>query len=96
MLESVYQARLVKKIEDSLRGSFVLKNDPGYRQGVPDLTILYFDRWGMLEVKTSFDADYQPNQEYYLNLFGNMSFAAMICPENEEEVLNALQVALVS
>lgn len=96
MLESAYQARLIKKIEDTLRGSFVLKNDTGHRQGVPDLTVFYGDRWGMLEVKTSFDADYQPNQEYYLNFFDKMSFAAMICPENEEEVLNALQDALLS
>jgi hypothetical protein len=94
MKENAYQAQLIKKIRVRLPGCMILKNDSGYMQGIPDLTILHFDRWGILEVKakhpTSPD-DYEPNQEYYLDLLNGMSFAAMICPENEEEILDALQ-----
>lgn len=91
MLESVYQSRLIKKIRRLLPDSYILKNDPDYIQGVPDLIILYKDRWAALEVKASADADEQPNQGFYISELNHMSFAAFIYPENEEEVLYALQ-----
>lgn len=95
MLESEYQAQLRRKIEKLLPGCYVFKNDPEVNmQGVPDLTVLYHDRWGMLEVKANAKAPYQPNQEYYLEKFHEMSFSATIYPENEEEVLNELQRSL--
>lgn len=91
MAESKYQSRLIKKLEKLFPGIVIQKNDSGYRQGVPDLSLFYRRRWAMLEVKDSLSSDYQPNQEYYLELFNEMSFASMICPENEEEVLYGLQ-----
>lgn len=97
MTESAYQAKLIRKLErEWFPGCVVIKNDPQHRQGILDLTILYDAMWAMLEVKASFSAPYQPNQEYYIEEFGRMSFAAMICPENEEEVLVALQEAFAS
>lgn len=74
-------------------GSIVLKNDPNYIQGFPDLLILFNNAWAALEVKKSLRARTQPNQEYYVELLGNMSFAAFICPENKEEILRELQQA---
>lgn len=94
MLERDFQAKLIKKIEKLLPGCFILKNDSGHRQGILDLLILYKKRWGMLEVKKSEKEPFQPNQEYYLELFNDMSFAAVIYPSNEEEVLLGLQQAL--
>lgn len=94
MLERDYQAKLIKKIKLLLPGSFVLKNDSDYLQGVPDLSIFYGDKWAMLEVKASEDAPSQPNQEYYVGHFSTLSFAAFIYPEIEEEVLRDLQLAL--
>lgn len=91
MLESEYQARLIRKLKRMFPGCIVLKNDTDYQQGFPDLTILWETMWGVLEVKVSLKARYQPNQEYYLDLLNQMSFAAMICPENEREVLGELQ-----
>lgn len=91
MLESVYQAKLIKEIKSRFPGCFVLKNDAGYQQGILDLLILYKKRWAMLEVKMSGDAPFQPNQIYYIDLFNDMSFAAAIYPENEQEVLDELQ-----
>lgn len=91
MLESTYQARLIKKLERRFPGCIIMKNDSGYRQGFPDLLVLFNDRWALLEVKASANAAQQPNQEYYVNLGRELSFAEFIYPENEEEVLDALQ-----
>lgn len=91
MRESTYQAGLIKRLKLRFPGCIITKNDSAYIQGFPDLTILYHQMWAVLEVKASANAPYQPNQEYYLGELGGMSFAATIYPENEEEVLDALQ-----
>lgn len=93
MLESSYQAKLIKKLRLLYPGCVILKNDSGYLQGFPDLTILYGDRWAVLEVKTHADSPHQPNQDYYVQTLNEMSFAAFIYPSNEEEILRALQQA---
>lgn len=94
MLERDYQAQLIKRIKRLLPGCVILKNDSGYMPGVPDLTILYGDRWAMLEVKTHKAARNQPNQTYYVSELDRMSFASFIYPSNEEAVLDDLQQAL--
>lgn len=92
--ETKYSKSLKDKIYDLLPGCVILKNDPSHLQGILDLTILYNDRWAMLEVKVSEDAPVQPNQPYYVDKFDGMSFAAFIYPENEAQVLDGLQRAL--
>jgi len=94
LLESTYQGKLIKKLKVLFPGCVVLKNDPGYLQGVPDLIILYRDRWAMLEAKANEDSPRQPNQPYYVEKLNEMSFAAFIHPSNEQEILRALQQAL--
>lgn len=96
MREGDYQNQLIKKLKLRFPGCLVLKNDASLRQGIPDLCVLYNDRWAMLEVKTSADAKVQPNQEHYVRELDAMSFAAFIYPENEEAVLNGLQQAFGS
>lgn len=94
MLESVYQGKLIKKLYRMLPGCLVLKNDSGYMQGIPDLTIFYGDRWAMLEVKPKEPTgpdDFEPNQEWYIEQMDQLSFAACIFPENEKEILSAIQ-----
>lgn len=93
MTEKRYQADLIRRLRDRFPGAMIIKNDGGYLQGICDLLILYKDKWGFLEVKASARAATQPNQEYYVEQLNEMSFAAFIYPENEEEVLNALQQA---
>lgn len=96
MLESVYQRKLILELDRRFPGCVVLKNDTDFRQGMPDLLLLWRDRWAMLEVKPrrpmSSD-DFEPNQEWYLAKFDEMSFGACIYPENEMEVLDDLQQA---
>ncbi len=92
--EAAYQTKLIKKLERLFPGCHILKNDPRVTQGIPDLLILIGNQWAMLEVKISHNAPQQPNQEYFVEQFGEMSFAAFICPENEDQVLNDLQHTL--
>lgn len=94
MLESTYQRQLIDKLEDLYPGCLILKNDSSYRQGIPDLVIFFGNRWAFLEVKASAASPYQPNQEYYLEMLSEMSFASVIYPSIEREVLGALQQAL--
>ena len=95
-LERDFQAKLIKEIKQIFKGCIVMKNDSSYIQGIPDLLILYRDKWAALEVKKSATAHHQPNQEYYVELMDEMSYASFICPENKEEVLYELQQTLFS
>lgn len=96
MTENQYQARLIKKIYKMFPGCVIFKTDASYQQGIPDLLILWELNWASLEVKPMASASRQPNQDYYVELLDEMSFAAYIYPENEEEVLSALQQAFES
>ena len=92
--EATYQRRVIDRLKYEFPGCVVLKNDSSILQGVPDLLVIYEDRWAMLEVKASERSRTQPNQEYYVDLFNRMSYAAFIFPENEDEVFRDLQHAL--
>lgn len=89
--ESSFQAMLIKELKAIFPGCMVLKNDANYIQGIPDLLVLYNDKWAMLECKQSSKASHQPNQDYYVDKLGSMSYAAFIFPENKEEVLHELR-----
>lgn len=89
--ESRFQRDLISELEQRFPGCIVLKNDPDYIQGIPDLTIFYHDKWASLECKKSEKAEKQPNQEYYVEKMNNMSFSRFIYPENKEEVLHDLE-----
>lgn len=93
MLESQFQSRLIKKLKKIFPGCLVMKTDPTYIQGLPDLLILFNDRWAVLECKKSGTASHRPNQDYYVDRMNEMSFARFIYPENEEEILHDLQQA---
>lgn len=92
-LESGFQDRLKRDLEQMFPGCLIFKMD---YQGIPDLLILYRDRWATLECKKSEHAHHQPNQDYYVDLMNRMSFSRFIFPENKEVVLNDLQIAFES
>lgn len=90
LLESEFQGNLIKKLKQLFPGCMVLKNDPNYIQGIPDLTVLYRDKWAALEVKQTAKSELRPNQDYYVQALHNMSFAAFVYPENVNAVLKRL------
>jgi len=94
--ENSFQSYLIKRLKKEFSGCMVLKNDASYIQGVPDILVLYGNRWAALECKRSKNSKHQPNQDYYIEKMSGMSFAAFVYPENVEEVLDDLQRSLRS
>jgi hypothetical protein len=91
MLESEFQSRLIKELKETFPDCIVLKNDSGYLQGVPDLLVLNGNKWIALECKKNLKANHQPNQDYYVAKMNDMSYAAFVCPENKQEVMNDIR-----
>lgn len=90
-LESRFQSKLIKTLEEMFPDCIILKNDANLRQGIPDLVILWRNKWALLECKRSATAPERPNQDWYVAKAARLSFGAFIYPENAEEVLNALE-----
>lgn len=88
MHENQFQAQLVKMLKERFPDCLVFKLDT--KQGAPDLVIFYKDKWAALECKVNEKAHHQPNQDYYVQRMGKMSYARFIFPENKEEVLDEL------
>ena len=93
MLENKFKTNLKNEIKKMFPGCIVCHLDPNEIQGIPDLLILYENKWAALEGKKNEGASHRPNQNYYVDLMNDMSFAAFIYPENKEEVLYELQQA---
>lgn len=90
-MESDFQHNLIVEIKQRFPGCIVMKNDPTYIQGIPDLLVLYKKHWAALECKRSANESFRPNQPYYIATMNEMSYASVIYPENKEEVLNDLE-----
>ncbi len=93
-LESAFQKELMDEIRERYPGCVIIKNDPNYIQGFPDWTILYKDKWVVIEAKRSASAKHQPNQDFYIKKLNDMSYATFAYPENKEVVLREIQSAL--
>ena len=91
MLENKFKAELIKDLKKMFPGCLITKLDSSYIQGIPDLLVLYNNRWATLECKKNACAEKQPNQPYYVGRMNEMSFSRFIYPENKEEVLRELQ-----
>ena len=87
-LESGFQDKLKNELKEMFPGCMVFKMDQ--IQGIPDLLVLYRDRWASLECKRGTQSHKQPNQEYYVELMNKMSFSRFINKDNKEEVLREL------
>ena len=94
--ESAFQKGLINDLKKRFPGCMVLKNDPNYIQGIPDLLVLYEGRWAALECKKAKQASHQPNQDYYVERMNEMSFSRFVYPENKENVLDELQQSFQS
>ena len=93
---SGYKRKFMDELEKRYPGCVLLHTDTRQLQGIPDLLMLWNDIWAAFEVKASADADRQPNQPWYVERWNEMSFAAFVYPEIEEQVLDELQQTLQS
>lgn len=88
-LESGFQDRLRDELKERFPGCMIFKME--YPQGIPDLLVLYKDKWASLECKRGTRSKKQPNQDYYVNKMNEMSFSRFINNDNKEEVLRDLE-----
>ena len=88
--ESEFQHNLKKELQELLPGCIITKLDSSYIQGIPDLLILYKNKWATLENKKCEKATHQPNQDYYVEKMNNMSFSRFVYPENKNKVVDEL------
>lgn len=94
-LESNFKSKVVKDIRyNILPGCILTMGNSASQQGIPDVFIVYYNKWAMLEFKRSPNEIHQPNQDYFVDMLNDWSFAAFIYPENAEEVLSELEQAL--
>lgn len=91
-LESGFQKDLMDEIRNRYPGCLIMKNDSSYIQGIPDWTILYKDKWAVLEAKKDKNAKKQPNQPYYVEKLNGMSYSSFVYPENKDQVLSELEM----
>lgn len=92
MREAEFQRKLIKELKDIFPGCIIMKQDATYKQGIPDLVIFYKSKYAMLECKENSLAHHQPNQDHYIDIFNDWSFAKFIYPENKDSVLNELKI----
>ena len=88
--ESAFQHDLITALRDRYPDCMIIKNDANYIQGIPDLLVLFNERWAMLECKRSENEHHQPNQDYYISHLNEMSYATFVYPENLDKVFGEL------
>lgn len=97
--ESDFQKALIRKIKRLFPDCIILKNDAGYMDSIPDLSIFYKTKYAFLEVKRSLSAyrhslKNQPNQFYYIQKIKKWgAYASYVFPENVDQVLRELKEA---
>jgi len=95
MKENQFQRDLKIELRNRFPGCIIQKGDSQDLQGIPDLLILYNNKWATLECKRSENDPHRPNQDYYVGLMDNMSFSRFIFPENKDEVLEELALFFI-
>lgn len=89
--ENEFQSDLKKELKKLFPGCIITKLDSSNIQGIPDLLILYKNKWASLENKRFLKAKHRPNQDYYVNKMNEMSFSRFISPENKDNILLELK-----
>ena len=90
ILEKDFQHFVIKILKAKFPEGYILKNDASYVQGIPDIIMLYENKWIALEIKRSCKSSKRPNQEYHVNKMNAMSFSRFVYPENFDEVIKEI------
>lgn len=92
MIEGTYRSKLIKKLKVHFPGLIVLHNNPNQIKGIPDLTLLYHNRYAMLETKMAPNSSKRPNQDTWISYFERQgAFSAFVNASNEKEIINELR-----
>lgn len=91
-----YQTKFMRLVSDMYPNCLILKSDPNYIQGIPDILILEGNHWAALEVKRNSRAPHRPNQDWYVERMNDMSYSSFVYPENESTVIHDIQRAFGS
>lgn len=92
-LEKKFEAGFIDRLEEEFPGCMIIKGNSSLRQGVPDRLLLHEDHWAFLEFKREENSDRQENQDFYIEKFNGMSYAAFVDPENADEVIREIHTA---
>ena len=93
-LESDFEADFMERLDQAMpEPGFWIKGNSAMRQGVPDRMYLNGGHWAALEFKKDKTAEAQPNQPYYVEKLGEMSYASFVYPENADEVISEIRKA---
>ena len=92
-LEKKFEAGFIDRLEEEFPGCMIIKGNSSLRQGVPDRLLLHEEHWAFLEFKREENSDRQENQDFYIEKFNGMSYAAFVDPENADEVIREIHTA---
>ena len=87
--EKKFKERLEKEFGIS-KNRDIIKMNPLQCQGASDLIILVGDKNARVEVKASKDSSHRPNQDLYIDMYKQQTYASFVYPENEEQVISEL------
>ena len=91
MNENTFQRKVIQRLKVEFPECVVMKQDAGYKQGIPDLVIFFHDKYAMLECKKSESASHRPQQDYYISKFNEWAYASFVYPENVDQVFGELK-----
>lgn len=92
-LEKDFEDDFMDELDAVLPDGFWIKGNSTMRQGIPDRLFLHGPNWALLEFKRDSKSAIQPNQDWYVEKFNEMSYSAIVTPENYREVIDEIQSA---
>jgi len=96
MLESTFKRRFKLDIVARFPDVEIFEPNATHKRSSPDMVLLDVMGWAALEFKRSDDASQQPNQERRIKKLKRKGYAAIVSPENAEEVLDELETLFSS
>lgn len=95
-LEKDFESDFMDDLDEVLPGGMWIKGNSAMRQGIPDRLFLHGPHWALLEFKRDENSPAQPNQPWYVEKFNEMSYSAIVTPENAKQVIDEIQEAFGS
>jgi len=95
--EGKFKEKLIGEIEKELPGCIVTKLEADFKNGIPDILILYNGKWATLEAKKDISevTKQRPNkmaQDNYVATMDKMSFSRYVYPQNKKEIIDELKL----